>query len=188
MQMQDTEILEKIHKEPESGMKLLMEQYAGLIYAVVKGKLQSSVFCITDIENCVADTFSEFYCSIDKYNSDLGSVKAWLCVIAKNIAIDYIRKYYKEKDNVSLNEEQSEQFEDEISIEGDFEDKALRLELMKEIKNLGEPDHEIIIRKFYLSQSSKEIADKLNMTVANVDTRTHRAIKRLRERLGGVCS
>lgn len=186
--MQDDEILEKIHKEPEIGMKLLMKKYAGLVYAVAKGKLQKSVFCVTDIENCVADTFSEFYCSIDKYNTDLGSVKAWLCVIAKNNAIDYIRKYYREKDTVSLNDELSEQFADEFSIEGDFEDKALRLELMKEIQKLGEPDHEIIIRKFYLLQSSKEIADKLNTTVSNVDTRTHRAIRKLRERLGGMCS
>ena len=59
------------------------------------------------------------------------------------------------------------------------------MELMGAVKALGEPDCEIILRKFYLSQSSKEIAERLNMTVSNVDTRTHRAIKRLRNELGG---
>ena len=58
-------------------------------------------------------------------------------------------------------------------------------ELIKEVKALGEPDSEILMRKFYFSQSSKEIAEELNMTVSNVDTRTHRAIVKLRNKLGG---
>ena len=53
------------------------------------------------------------------------------------------------------------------------------------IKDLGELDSEIIIRKFYLSEPSKKIAKKLGMTVSAVDTRTHRALKKLREILGG---
>lgn len=184
--MQDRELLKKLHKNPDAGMKLLIDQYAGLVYAVVKSKLSPSVFCAADIEICVADSFSEFYCDLDKYNLASGSIKSWLCVIAKHNALDYVRRYYKEADMVSLDDEQSHaQYADSFSLEGDFEDKCVRLELMKQIKNLGQPDCEILVRKFYLSQSSKEIADKLQMTVSNVDTRTHRAIKKLREIFGG---
>jgi len=50
---------------------------------------------------------------------------------------------------------------------------------------LGEPDHEILIRKFYLLQPSKVIAEKMGMSVSAVDTRTHRAIAKLRDMLGG---
>ena len=181
-QIKDDELLKKLRKEPEAGMEMLLKQYTGLVYAVVRSKLQASAFCDADIEDCVSDVFSEFYCDLDKYNPKSGSIKAWLCVIAKHNAIDYLRKYYKEAGNISLDSDEAyEQYADEFSIEGNFEKDNVRIELMKAIKSLGEPDCEIIIRKFYLSQSSKEISDKLKLTVSNVDTRTHRAIKKLRE-------
>lgn len=186
--MQDEKLLKKLHKNPDAGMRLLMDQYAGLVYTVVKGRLSPAVFCAADIEVCVADTFSEFYCDLHKYDPTSGSIKSWLCVIAKHNALDYVRRYYREVDVVSLDDAQANaQYADDFSLEGDFEDRDLRLELMKSIRNLGAPDCEILVRKFYLSQSSKEIAEQLHLTVSNVDTRTHRAIKKLREKFGGSC-
>lgn len=185
--MRDAELLEKLQTEPETGMQLLLGQYAGLVYAVVRGRLSSSVFCESDVEGCVADTFSEFYLDLDRYDPALGSIKAWLCVIAKNNALDHLRKYYREAEACAL-EEDLARYADGFSVEGDVEDKELRLELMKAIRDLGEPDREIIVRKFYLSQSSKEIGEKMNLTVSNIDTRTHRALKKLRQKFGGDCS
>ena len=46
-------------------------------------------------------------------------------------------------------------------------------------------DSSILIRKYYLGQSSKTIAEELGMSVSNVDTRTHRAIMKLRTAMGG---
>lgn len=184
--MQDDKLIKKLHKEPEKGMKILMEQYTGLVYAVVRSKMLSSVFSVSDIENCVADTFSEFYMSLDRYDLSCGSIKAWLCVIAKNNAIDCLRRSYRDKELVFLDAEGvNEQYADGFSLELSIENKELRRNVMKAVKDLGNPDCEIIVRKFYLSQSSKEIAQKMNMTVANIDTRTHRAIKKLREKFGG---
>jgi len=182
----DKEFLRKLRREPEAGMELLINEYAGLVHAVVRSKLLSSVFCEADIEGCVADVFSEFYCDLDKYSPKLGSIKSWLCIIAKHNAIDFLRKYYKDIEVVSLDSDKSyEDYADDFSVEGNIEENSERIELMRAVKKLGEPDCEIIVRKFYLSQSSKEIADRLNMTVSNVDTRTHRAIKKLRDELGG---
>ena len=50
---------------------------------------------------------------------------------------------------------------------------------------MGHPDSDIMFRKYYLGQSSKTIAEKLNMTVSNVDTRAHRAVERLRTKFKG---
>ena len=54
---------------------------------------------------------------------------------------------------------------------------------MDAVKGLGEPDSEIIIRKFYLGESSKQISDRLSMTVSAIDTRTSRALKKLRTKI-----
>ncbi len=184
--MHDDSLYQILRQNPESGMRILVDQYAALIYAVVKSKLSPSLFCSADIEHCVADVFSEFYFDLDKYNPDTGSIKAWLCVIAKHNALDLLRKTQKKFNFVSLDDTESyAQVADTHSLEGSLEDQETRLSLMQAIRNLGEPDHEIIIRKFFLSQTSKEIAEALDMTTSNVDTRTHRAIRKLRERIGG---
>ena len=59
--MEDSRLLRLLHKDPSKGMERLMDQYAGLVYAVVKARLTQSFYISSDIEDCVADVFSEFY-------------------------------------------------------------------------------------------------------------------------------
>lgn len=42
--MEDRKLLRLLHKDPSAGMEQLMNQYAGLIYSVVKGKLAESCY------------------------------------------------------------------------------------------------------------------------------------------------
>ncbi len=183
--MEDRELLEQLRKDPERGMTALIEAYGGLIYAVVRGKLRASAFGQADVEHCVADTFSEFYCDLERYSADRGSIKSWLCVIARHNALDRLRQHCRAGQTVSLDDESAAPVADDFSVEGDPEDRAFRRELAEAVKALGDPDREIIVRKYWLGQSSKEIAKALHMTVSNVDTRTHRAIGKLREQFGG---
>lgn len=184
--MHDDALYQILRQDPEVGMRILIDQYAALIHAVVRSKLSASLFCPADIEHCVADVFSEFYLDLDKYDPNSGSIKSWLCVIAKHNALDFLRKTQRKPNLVSLDDTEScDQVADAFSLEGNFEDQETRLFLIQAIRDLGEPDHEIIVRKFFLSQTSREIAEALNMTTSNVDTRTHRAIRKLRERIGG---
>ena len=186
--MQDNELLHTLKTSPDTGMALMLEQYAGLVYSIVKHKLAGQTFCETDIEHCVADTFSEFYCDLDKYDKATGSIRSWLCVIARNNAYDCLRRYQKDAGTLSLdNDTVTEPIDETLSIEESLLTKELRAELLQEIKALGEPDSIILLRKYYFNQSSKEIATTLDLTVSAVDTRTHRAIQKLRNKFGGNC-
>ena len=182
--MGDRKLLHKLHTDPEQGMTLLMKQYAGLVYAVVRSKLLPGKFSQGEIEACVADTFSEFYCDLDKYTPDKGSLKSWLCTIAKHNALDYLRKHAQET-SVQSFEELSGEFPADFSLEVDVDRQDQREILLRAIQDLGKMDREILTRKFYLEQSSKEIAQILKLSVSNVDTRTHRAIEKLRKAIGG---
>lgn len=180
--MQDREIMEILQQNPEAGVKVLMELYARLIYAVVRGRLPGDVFCTADVEDCVADTFDEFYLGRDRYDPEKGSIRSWLCVIARNKALGLVRRRYRESDVVPLNEELAASGA-EAQLESGLEEQELRKVMLAAVKELKEPDREIVLRKFYLGESSREIAARLNLTVANVDTRTHRAIEKLRKKL-----
>ena len=76
-----------------------------------------------------------------------------------------------------------------IEVSGRTEDDAIaaetRREVFRAVRALGQPDTEIIMRKYYLGQPSREIAAAMHMSVSRVDTRAHRAVARLREMLGG---
>ena len=184
--MQDDEFLNILKTDPNTGMTLLLSQYAGLVYSVVKHKLAGQNFCDADIEHCVADTFSEFYCDLDKFREAAGSIRAWLCVIARHNAFDRLRRYKKEAGTLSLDAEGiAEPPDTSLSVEEELITEEFKEELLREIKALGEPDSTILLRKYYLSESSKEVAKKLNLTVSSVDTRAHRAIQKLRNLFGG---
>ncbi len=184
--MQDDELLNILKTDPNTGMTLLLTQYAGLIYSIVRHKLAGQSFCDADIEHCVADTFSEFYCDLDKFQKAAGSIRAWLCVIARHNAYDRLRRYKKEAGTLSLDAEGIAEPPDEtFSVEEALLTTEFKEELLREIKALGEPDSMILLRKYYFSESSKEIAASLNLTVSSVDTRTHRAILKLRSIFGG---
>ena len=42
--MEDNKLLRLLHKDPNAGMEQLMNQYTGLVYAVVKSKLDDTRF------------------------------------------------------------------------------------------------------------------------------------------------
>lgn len=170
--MRDAELLDLLRGDPEKGLKALMSQYGGLIYAVVRRNLPRSAFCDSDAEACTADAFGDFYLELDKYDPSKGSIRAWLCVIARHNAVVLARRNAAV---LPLDEEMSAN-SDGTSLESELEGRELRRAVLSAVKALGEPDREIILRKFYLGEPSKNIAARLGMSVSNVDTRTSRAM------------
>ncbi len=179
--MKDEGLVKLILSDPDRGMRVLTGQYSGLICSVIRKYLSPSVFSDADIEDCAADTLSEAYFGINGFDISKCSLKTWLCMIAERNAKDMLRRYYKTAGTVPLDEalcaEDSEHTEDKLLEES--EKKAL----VSALRKLPPADREIIVRKFWLSQPSKQIAAEMRMSVSNVDTKTHRAISKLRKLL-----
>lgn len=183
--MEDKKLLRLLHKDPNAGMEQLLNQYAGLVYAVVRGRLDSS-FCVSsDLEDCVADVFSKFYTEFEAYDPASSSIRSYLCVIARNHAIN-VSKRRRLEGGLYLDDEQSLlQVADDVTVESELADEELRREVIRAVEELGEPDSSIIFRKYYYGESSKEIAKATGLAVSNVDTRAHRALNKLRKTFGG---
>ncbi len=179
--MQDKELIELIKTNPNVGLDKLMKDYMGLICTIVREKLHS-VCDEFEMESCASDVFVEFYNNIDKYTEDKGSIKSFICVIAKRRAIDIFRSKSKEFGNVSMDDDEAYvSVPDNVDIEASYISNEQKKELLEAINSLGEPDHEIIVRKFYLGESSKQISERLSMTVTAIDTRSSRALKKLKK-------
>ena len=179
--MGDIELLRLLERDPESCIRQLMHQYAALAYSIVAGRAGGAASA-EDIEECVSDVFFEVYRQRERFDSEKGTLRAFISVVARNRAVNLFRKAAREAGRRAVGEPPE-------GVEPGFEEAVVgaeeRRNLMETIRSLGEPDSQIIFRKYYFGQKSKEIAADLGMTPGAVDTRLSRALGKLRSMLGG---
>lgn len=183
--MDDKTLLNLIENDPNAGIEQLINQYGGIVYTVIKNRLDGFDCLSSDIEDCVADVFSNFFTEIYRYNPEKSSIKTYLCVMARNHAINLSKKR-SYLNTISLDDvTELATIIDDASADNNLQDDELKSEVIKAVVELGEPDSSIIFRKYYYGESSKDISKALGLSVSNVDTRTHRALNKLRKMFGG---
>lgn len=179
--MTDHKLLQLIRTDRNKGIARLIREYSGLVFSVVRGIL-SDICDSSEIEDCVTDVFLKFQAGLDNFKPE-ASIKTYLGIIARNTALNRSRNRLT---RTSTDEDDFfAEIPDDGNIANEIAEKDLVERIFKEIADMGHPDSDIMFRKYYLGQSSKIVAEKLNMTVSNVDTRAHRAVKKLRERFKG---
>jgi RNA polymerase sigma-70 factor, ECF subfamily len=127
-------------------------------------------------EDVTAQAFERAYRKRRSYRASRGTMDAWLFGIARNAALDELRKRKRR-----------------VSLEGDPEDAgapapedhaelALRREAVRAaLASLDGQERDLIALKFAGGLSNGEIARVLRMSESNVGTRLHRTITKLRE-------
>ena len=133
--MTDNEILNSIYENAVDGMTLLIDTYADLIYKVVYEVL-SDVGTQEDIEDCICDTFIAFFDNIDDVDSERGSIKGVLGIIARRRAINL--RYTLNPDDESVfdeytAEEMSEKLENEEVLKSEGISDIIIGKCLKEI-------------------------------------------------------
>lgn len=181
--MDDRQLMKLMEQHPNAAMEQLIRGYGGLVSAVVRNKLTGAILLSTDVEDCVADVFADFYAERHRFDPEKAAIKTYLCVIARHNAADLLRKRSRQRNDLSLDENPS--VGDRPELQPDPEETRLRKEVLTAVENLGEPDRSILLRKYYVGQSSAEIASSLGLTVSNVDSRASRAVEKLRILFGG---
>ena len=169
----------------ERALDAAILSYSRLLWSIARAVLHN-VGTTQDMEESVADAFIQLWKNSGSLNEMRGSVKTWLCVAVKSRAIDRYRRIIRNNE-VGL--------EEQITSCGAWlldqtMDAVLQRELLAAIHALGEPDREIILRRFYYQQKPKEISAALDLSIRQVENRIYRAKQRLREQLDGgiACS
>lgn len=172
--MDDTELIEKLKNDPEEGVRELVRLYGGLLEAVVRGAGLEGA----DAQAVAADTVSEFWLGLDGFDPKRGTVRGYLASMARHNALDFLRA---RRPSEPLDEASPDP---QPGPEERAQEAQRRREVLEAVKSLGEPDREIVVRKYYLAQSSARIGRALGVTADNVDVRAHRAVKKLKKQLG----
>ena len=178
-------LIQNLEKGPEKGLEKIMNQYMGFVYTIVYGKL-SSICNKQDIEECVSDIFYEVYRTRNLIDLEKGSLKSYLAVLSKRTAIDVFRKQQNNANDVSLDEFEHDWIAADTNVEKSAIESETRNLLIREIKALGEPDSQIMIRKYYFGQSSKIVSKALGIKENTINKKVSRALAKLKQVLGGV--
>ena len=180
----DNALLVQLKNHPETGLERLMDCYMGLVYSIVSSKLlnQSSH---EDVEECVSDVFYEFYTQRNIVDLSRGSIKAYLATMAIRKAIDRFRKQ-KSTADYTLPIDEMEWSDGREDIERAIVTQEEKAALIRELKILGEPDCEIFIRKYFMGQSTRQVAQALQLKENTVDKKVSRGLGKLKQSLGGA--
>ncbi len=168
--MNDSQLLELLRKDPQKGLAEVIKHYSAYVLKIAYTKL-GDICTREDIEEAVSDIFLKFYNAGVKRSFDMRSVCAFLSVIAQRHCIDVFRSMSKYDDTYDYDE-----LENIIADNESFDADRL----IDAVKQLGEPDSFIFIRKYYFGQRNKDIAKELGMTVSALNSRVSRGLDKLR--------
>jgi RNA polymerase sigma factor (sigma-70 family) len=128
-------------------------------------------------EDVAAAAFERAYRRRGRFDSRKGSPRAWLFGIARNAALDELRRR-KRVATAQLPIPESEPDPGEAAEQA-AQREAVRVALGK----LGARERELIALKYHAELSNAELADVIGVSVTNAGTLVHRAMTKLRETL-----
>jgi RNA polymerase sigma-70 factor, ECF subfamily len=154
------------------GFAELYERAFPRVYAYVASLLRDR----SAAEDVTAQAFERAYRRRRTYRASRGSMDAWLFGIARNAALDELRKR-KRRATLETDPEDTGAIAPE-----DHAEQALRREAVRAaLASLDGQERDLIALKFAGGLSNGEIARVLHMSESNVGTRLHRTITKLRE-------
>ena len=143
-------------------------------------------------EDLSQETFVKSWKNIAKFDSEK-KFKNWILTIAKNTALDYLKKKQRE---VYLEDEDGLDILENFADEEDLPDEMMqRQDLALELEDLlrGLPTKSQVVLHLYFQEQMtfQEIADVLEEPLNTVKSRQRRALLDLRKKLesgkGGIC-
>jgi len=156
------------------------------LYAATRAKLYGVVLRILRRQDLADEVMQETYLKIwnsaGQFDPALSSPITWMVAIARNRAIDLIRK----KTEVSIEEES-----DVLEVAADTPDPLAKRELTEELRRLlacmGRLDEErrrLVLFAYYGGWSREQLAAKFDKPVNTIKTWLRRALMEIRECLG----
>jgi RNA polymerase sigma-70 factor (ECF subfamily) len=167
----DAALISRIRTGDQQAMADLYDRYSGVVYAVALRVLADTAAA----EDILQDIFMQLWRNPSAFDSSRGSLAPWLSVIARNRAIDQIRKRKPETDVEDV----------VIAVDADLESStARRLSIDKVRGALSEMppvQRKLLEMAFFEGLTHTEIASKTGEPLGTVKTRIRAGLLALRK-------
>jgi RNA polymerase sigma-70 factor (ECF subfamily) len=147
------------------------------VYSYVAGLLRDRAAA----EDVTATTFERAYRKRSRFDPRRGGWRAWLFGIARNAALDELRRRGRHATLAAEPADVDNARPDESALESER-----RLAVSAALGALAAGERELIALKFFAGLSNAEIATVIGVSESNAGTKLHRAVTKLREACDGV--
>jgi RNA polymerase sigma-70 factor, ECF subfamily len=156
---------------PGDWFEALYRASAGDVYAYAASLLRDRAAA----EDVTALAFERAFRRRRLFSPRRGSARMWVFAIARNAALDELRK---RKRTAELTREPAGEI---LELFDEQDRSAQRAVVRAAIESLDPRERELVLLKFYAQLSNRELARVVGVSESNVGTRLHRAIEKLRE-------
>lgn len=168
--------MERIRKKDKNALREIYEEYSSFIY--------HTILNIVKQKEAAEDITSEFFIKLWEKASAYkpgGGHKGYLATIARNMAIDYVRKYNKEVYIETDGEEETDEMSQIVDTEPLPEEQTVeKLSVDKALSRLKPIYRQIVTMKALGDMTFKEISEALGIPMGTVTWNYQDAIKQLR--------
>ncbi|WP_443939258.1 RNA polymerase sigma factor [Pedobacter sp. MW01-1-1] len=169
------EIVSLLLKRDQNGFSYLYDNYAPAIYGIIKRMVSEKEHA----DEVLQDVFVKIWKNIVQFDPTKGRLYTWMINLARNTAIDYLRSkgFQNEQKNQSIPESVYNSKDHAIAPNIDHIGmKEVLLQLKHEWR-------ELIDLAYFKGYTQQEIAEKLDMPLGTVKTRTRNALIELKSLL-----
>jgi RNA polymerase sigma-70 factor (ECF subfamily) len=167
----DASVIAAIRSGDASAMAVLYDRYSSLVYSVALRILGDSGLS----EDVLQDVFMQLWRRPETFDSSRGSLGPWLAVIARNRAIDALRKRRPENDVSDVI----------ISVEPDLAGEAERSRAMEKVRGalgtMPNAQRSALEMAFFEGLTHTEIAAKTGEPLGTIKTRIRAGLLALRK-------
>ena len=171
MVLSDAMLVSAIRSGDEQAMAQLYDRYSPIVYSVALRVLGDT----GTAEDILQEVFLQLWRSPDMFDASRGSLPGWLAVIARNRAIDSLRKRRPETDITEV----------VVSVEPDLAGKAEWSRAADKIRGalggMPAPQRSALEMAFFEGLTHTEIAEKTGEPLGTVKTRIRAGLMMLRK-------
>ncbi|MEW6653261.1 MAG: sigma-70 family RNA polymerase sigma factor [Bacteroidota bacterium] len=179
----DLELMQEISRFESRALEELYDRYSPLLYTIIK-KISPNQ---STAEKILADVFVIIWRKISKFDMKDGNVYTWLVTIARNKAVDSLRRERVAGQTVQLYDDEYEDYfilpTFEKNIDSlDFRTAfAIKPKIEKALSKLTDTQKYVLHLAYYEGYSVDEISDKLNVPIETVRSKVMNALHSLRD-------
>lgn len=176
----ECELMRRIVEHDSRALAELYELTVARIYAVVMRILRHAA----DAEEVVSEVYLQVWEKASSFQSDRGSVIAWMNTMAWSRAVDKLRKTKRELIQQSLHPEDLDAAYmecEELNAEQIAESWSSSKVLLKALQELSEIQQRVLRLAYTEDLSHQEIAAALNLPLGTVKSHCRRGLTALRE-------
>ena len=188
--MTDEQLVETARNGEENAFQALMDRYIDAIYGFALQYARNEA----DAEDIAQDSFFKAWKNLKRFKHGL-RFKPWIYAIARNTALDHLKKkkstVFSELDDEEHNLIFEETLEDSEPLPPAIFEHAELAQVLEKVLDVLHPDHRLVLIMRYRDEMTfEEIAVAMDKPMNTVKSWHHRALQRIRpglaDRLSGT--